>query len=155
LHCHVSDHMESGMMATYTIYEPQHCSTPMQFVSANLWPSGKAQVTVRNVGAKAIKAISVSFDYLTSPQARRRSFDNQWNWITSLQPGQTQSFEVDSFLPKQQAVGYILFPKLITFADGTHWNPKTEGECFETYWRENQHSRLPVLPPLQMELNED
>ena len=156
LHCHVSDHMESGMMATYTIYEPEHCSSPMQFVSADLFgQTGKAQVTVKNAGSKAIKAISVSFDYLTSPQARRRSFDNQWNWSTSLEPGQKQTFEIQSFLPKQQAIGYILFPKLITFADGTHWHPKTEGQCFDIYWKDNEHPRPPVLPPLQVELNDD
>jgi len=155
-HCHVSDHMEAGMMTTYTIYEPQHCSSPIQFVSADFWETGKFHVTVKNVSSKPIAKMLVTFDYLNSPQARRRTFNNEWNWTSSIQPGQQQTFEMPGLLPNfaKQVFGYILFPKVITFQDGTQWQPKSE-ECFEVYWRDKEHPQLTVLPPLQVELNED
>jgi len=50
LHCHVAEHMESGMMALYTIYQPQRCSSPIQFVSADLGHTpGKITVTMKNL----------------------------------------------------------------------------------------------------------
>jgi hypothetical protein len=29
------------------------------------------------------------------------------------------------------------------------------GECFEVYWRGKDHPQLAMLPPLQIEMNED
>ncbi|HYA25067.1 MAG TPA: multicopper oxidase domain-containing protein [Terriglobales bacterium] len=156
-HCHVSDHMEAGMMATYTIYEPQHCSGPVQFLSADFWEPGKFHLTVKNVGSKPIKSIIVSYDHLLSAQTRRRPFQNEWSWNTPIKPGQAQTFEMPGLLPNyaQQVYGYILFPKTVTFDDGTTWQPKSEDECFEVSWRDKEHPPLVVLPPLQIELNQD
>jgi Multicopper oxidase len=36
-HCQVADHMESGMMASFTIYEPPSTKCPLEFTSGTLW----------------------------------------------------------------------------------------------------------------------
>jgi len=157
-HCHVSDHMEAGMMTTYTIYEPQHCTSPVQFVSADFWEPGKSRVTVKNVSSKPVGEIHVTFDYLNSPLDRRRPPENnEWNWTTSIQPGQQNTFEMPGLLPDyaKQVFGYILFPKMVTFQDGTQWQPNSEAECFDAFWRDKDHPPMITLPPLQIQLNED
>src|SRR5262249_21250941 len=84
-HCQVSDHMESGMMATYAIYEPRSCLSPIRFVSADFWQTpGKFKVTVRNNGSKSIQKISVRFDHLLAPQFRRQPYNNRWTWTEPI-----------------------------------------------------------------------
>lgn len=158
LHCHVSDHMEAGMMATYTIYEPQHCSSPIQFVSADFWEPGKFHVAVKNVSSKPIAEMRVTFDYLAANLDRRRPPENnEWNFDTLIQPGQQYTFEMPGLLPNyaKQVLGYVLFPTTINFQDGKVWQPKSEGECFKVYWRDKEHPQMTVLPALQIELQED
>jgi len=156
-HCHVSDHMESGMMASYTIYPPRQCASPIQFASADFWQaSGAFQVGIKNVGAKPIKKILVSFDHLMTPEYRRRPFNDVWTWTASLAPGQEQTFEPPRWLPSfaGKISGWVLFPKEVDFVDGSVWRPNGE-ECFQVFWRDQDKAQPAVLPPLQIELNED
>lgn len=156
-HCHVADHMESGMMATYTIYEPQHCSSPIHFVSADFWHTpGKFHVTIKNVSSKPIRNVVVMYDHLMTPQYRRRPFENYWNWSTPIQPGQEQTFEVPGYPRGADSVaGWALFPQMVVFEDGSRWQSQGRDECFEVYWRDKDHPQMPALPPLQVEMNED
>jgi manganese oxidase len=157
-HCQVSDHMESGMMATYTIYQPRSCSSPVQFVAADFWQTpGKFHVTIKNTGSKPIRKVVVGFDHLITAQFRRRPFNNAWSWAMPLRPGQQQTFEVPGWLPgyANQVLGWVLFPKMVVYEDGSAWQPKEEGECFTVYWRDEDHPQLTVLPPLQIEMSED
>jgi len=56
-HCHVNDHMEGGMMATFTIYKPPTRSCPIHFVGAQFWNSGPTYtLTVKNTAEKKSKA---------------------------------------------------------------------------------------------------
>jgi Multicopper oxidase len=156
-HCHVAEHMESGMMATYAIYQPQQCSSPIQFESADFWQTpGKFHVTVKNVGTKPIRSLSVMYDHLMAPLYRRRPFDNLWNWPTPLQPGQEQTFEVTGYPHGAENIqAWILFPHLVVFADGTAWQGKEGNGCFNVFWRDKQHPDMPVLPPLFVQTGED
>jgi hypothetical protein len=158
-HCQVSDHMEAGMMATYTIYQPdQPCSSPIQFVSADFWTSpGKFRVTVRNVGSKAVRNVVVNFDHLMAPQYRRRPFNHEWIWNTPMRPGQEQTFEMSGYVTGRADTifGFLLFPTMVVYEDGSKWWPRTESECFAVYWRDKEHPQLTILPPLQFETTED
>jgi hypothetical protein len=157
-HCHVSDHMESGMMAVFTIYEPQQCSSPVQFASANFWGTeGKFKVTLKNAGTKPIRNVVVKYDHLMSLQFRRRPFNDEWTLDKPLAPGEEQTLEVPGFLPgyANQVYGWILFPKVVTYQDGTTWTPKQEGECFSVFWRDPEHPEMKALPPLFMEMSDD
>ncbi len=157
-HCHVADHMEAGMMATYTIYQPQPKSCPIQFVSADFWKSpGKLMVTVKNVAPTTIEKLTIGFDHISSPMARRRPFSNQWTWMQSIAPGAEHTFEMQGYLPDfaNQILGWALFPRAIVYQDAEKWSPEEDGQCFEVFWRDPDHPQLTVLPPLQLEMNAD
>jgi hypothetical protein len=55
----------------------------------------------------------------------------------------------------QSIGGWAFLPSAISFADGTTWHPKYEGECFGQFWQDKNHPRIPALPPRQYELNPD
>jgi hypothetical protein len=157
-HCHVSDHMEAGMMATYTIYRPRSKSCPVKFVAADFWKTpGKLTVTVKNTGPKAIERLVVGFDHLMSAQSRRRPYVHEWTWEQTIEPGGEHTFEMPGYLPDftDRILGWDLFPRAITYKDGSEWSPAEDGECFEVFWRDKDHPQLTVLPPLQLEMNED
>ena len=157
-HCQVSDHMESGMMAVYTIYQPETCHSPLQFLSADPWQTpGKLPVIVKNTGTKPIQSMIVTYDLLMSPYYRRRPFDNSWNLSKPIQPGQSETFEMPGWLPAyaDKVAGLVLFPKKITYSDGSTYQPADENECFSVFWRDKDHPHIEVLPPLQVEMNED
>jgi FtsP/CotA-like multicopper oxidase with cupredoxin domain len=156
-HCQVSDHMESGMMAVYTIYEPQKEPCPIQFVAGDFWSTpGKFFVTVKNVGAKPIQNLEVAYDHLMTSQYRRRPFNNLWSWPGPIEPGQQKSFEMQGYLPghAEGILGWALFPKSVTYQDRI-WRPTQDGQCFQVLWRDKQQPQPVVLPPLQMETRED
>jgi multicopper oxidase len=157
-HCHVADHMEAGMMATYTIYRPPTRSCPIQFVAGDFWATpGKLKVTVKNNGPKTIDKLVVEFDHLMSPQSRRRPYMHEWTWTQPIEPGRERTFEMSGYLPDStnRILGWALSPRTIAYEDGSNWNPLDDGECFEVYWRDKDHPQLTVLPPLQIEMNED
>jgi hypothetical protein len=158
LHCHVSDHMEAGMMATYTIYKPPPKSCPIQFVSADFWKTpGKLTVTVKNVGPDTAEKLVVDFDHLTSSQSRHRPYAHQWTWTDPIEAGAEHTFEMPGYLPDftNRILGWALFPGAIIYKDGKKWTPEQDGDCFEVFWRDKDHPQLTVLPPLQREMNED
>lgn len=156
-HCHVSDHMESGMMATYTIYEPSREPCPLRFVTADFWTTpGNFSITVKNVGNKPIMSVDVSYDHLMTVQYRRRPFNNKWSFSGPIEPGQEKRFDMPGYLPGQaQGIqGWAVFPKAITYSD-SKWYPKEDGQCFQVFWRDQDHPELTVLPPVQVETKED
>lgn len=157
-HCHVADHMEFGMMATYTIYAPPPRSCPIKFLVADFWKTpGKLSVTVKNVEPKTIEKLVVGFDHLMSPQSRRRPYGHEWTWAQAMEPGQERTFEMQGYLPdfSNRILGWAVSPLAITYKDGGSWNSREDGECFEVFWRDEDHPRLTVLPPLQIEMNDD
>jgi hypothetical protein len=46
----------------------------------------------------------------------------------------------------------VFFPETIKFTDGSVWKPEREGECFNIFWRDEDHPQLEVLPTLQVEM---
>ena len=142
------------MMATYTIYPPRQCSSPIEFVSADFWNTpGVFRVTVKNVSSKPITNITAKYDFLMTRQYRRRPFqDEGWTWNTPLQPGQQQTFEMKGLLPNyaEKVFAWILFPQTVVYQDGEKWSQQRDGDCFQVFWRDKDQLPLPVLPPLFM-----
>jgi len=157
-HCQVSDHMEAGMMASFTIYRPQHCSSPLQITSADFWHApGKFLVTVKNTSSKPTSSVFVDFDHLMTRQYRRRPWMNEWKWDTAIQPGQEQTFEMIGYRQDRAnaVLGWVLFPKRVIFQDGSRWPSSQPEQCFHVFWRDQEQPSLEVLPPLFVEMNED
>jgi hypothetical protein len=157
-HCQVSDHMEAGMTAVYTIYSPPARQCPVQLGKGDFWSSAeKNSLTIKNVSGKNIKSIGLIFEHLFSPQYLLRPFDSNWSSPKALAAGQEEVLERPAYpaASTQGIMGWVLFPIVIRYEDGTQWRPQQEGECFQIYWRDKEHPEIPALPPLQMEIKED
>jgi len=149
-HCHVADHMEAGMMSTFTIYDPPARSCPLKFVSGNFWntSSGKYSVRIKNTSGKAIKEWVLSSEHFLAPQYLHRPFDSNWPAAGPVAAGAEQTLEKNSYLKGGDAIqGWALFPREIVYQDGTKWSPQQHGECFQVYWRDKEHPDVTVLPP--------
>lgn len=157
-HCHVEDHMESGMMAVYTIYKPQSRACPVQVVSGDFWNSSKKfSLRVKNVSGKEITQIRLNSEIFVAPQDLRRPSDFGWSGKDSIPPGGELIIEKPG-IPKESAdrvLGWVLLPSFIKYGDGTEWNAQSEGECFHVIWRDPEHPEVPALPPRQAEITSD
>ena len=157
-HCHVADHMESGMMASFTIYEPPARSCPVQFLSGDFWhTSNDYALTVKNLAGKKIKSIALTFEHFTAPQLLHHPFMDSWSSEEAMAPGQQQILHLKAYPGGggESILGWVLLPAKIVFDDGSTWAPKERGECFGAFWRDPDHPDLQVLPPEQIETNED
>jgi hypothetical protein len=157
-HCHVGDHMEAGMMAIYTIYPRPNPSCPLKFISGNFWDGSRGlAVTVKNTSGKPIKNVSLTSEHFLSPQDLTRPFDSNWSWSKPVAANEVFTVEKPGYSSAgaQSIGGWAFLPSAISFADGTAWHPKYEGECFGQFWQDKNHPRIPALPPRQYELNPD
>jgi hypothetical protein len=156
-HCHVSDHMESGMAAVYTIYPAPAGRCPIRLTAADLWnPSQKNSLTIKNVSGKTIKSLGLTFEHLLTPQYLRRPYDSDWSSTGLLAPGADETLRKPGYLPAsaQAVMGWVFLPSMILYEDGSSWHPKQENECFQIFWRDQDHPSMPTLPPLQIEMKE-
>ena len=88
LHCHVADHMEGGMMATFTIYQESARACPVKVTEGSFWNSDTFSVEVQNSSSKKIRSFSLQSEYLLSPQDLHRPFtDAAWSSTEPLAPG--------------------------------------------------------------------
>lgn len=157
-HCHVEDHMESGMMAVYTIYAPAARPCPLAFVGGDFWRHAEGStLTIKNISGKPINSLTLISEMLLSEQDLRRPFDYQWSSSKPLAAGEEQILNKPAIpaASAQTVLGWVFFPSFVRYADGTAWRPNSEGECFGVIWRDPQHPDMPALPPRQIEMNPD
>jgi hypothetical protein len=158
-HCHVADHMEAGMMATYTIYQPFTRSCPLKFTAGDFWnTSNQFSLTIENTSGKPIQSFVLESEHFLSPQYLHRPFEgHRWVWDEPVAAGQRQTLERKSYSAGagQNVLAWVFLPETVKFVDGTTWKPERDGECFDIFWRDKDHPKLEVLPPLQMEMNLD
>ena len=158
LHCHVADHMEGGMMATFTIYQQTARSCPLKVTDGSFWSSDKFSVEVQNSSGKKVRTFSLQSEYLLSPQDLHRPFtDAAWSSAESLPAGEKRAMEKKAYAAdkNKQIAAWVLFPRTVEYEDGSSWKPQQEGECFQVFWRDPDHPDMKVLPPRQMDMNED
>lgn len=149
--CHVADHLEAGMMATYRIRPVNPRSCPVQFGEANFW-AGKSsfQIELRNLTAKPIKQVTLESDLVVGLNRLNKAPD-PWKIPLPLSPKQSATIEMPSQMPHPESVfGWIVFPLTLTFADGSQWSPNERGECMRMYWRDQNHQDMRILPPVEM-----
>ena len=157
-HCHVQDHMESGMMAVYTVYSAPTRSCPLSFVGGDLWLHPEIfTLRVKNTGSKTITSLAVTSEMFLAPQDLRRPFNSGWTLTKPIAPGQEETLEKQGIRASsaQAVLGWVFFPYSVRYRDGTVWRPQSEGECFDVIWRDQIHPDLSALPPRQIEMNPD
>ena len=157
-HCHVEDHMESGMMAVYTIYAPPTRACPLAFIGGDFWKDPeKFTLTVKNTGSKTITGLRLTPEMFLAPQDLRRPFNSEWSSAEPILPGQEQTLENPGIRADsaRSVLGWVFFPSSVKYQDGSSWHSQSEGECFVVIWRDEQHPDMPALPPRQIEMNAD
>lgn len=157
-HCHVGEHMESGMMALFTVYEPQKRPCPVKFSAGNFYgKSGDHSVVVQNTSGKAIKHLSITFQHFLAPAYLHQPFDHEWVAPSPLAPGAKVALTQKPYLGgvENSIQGWALFPSEVTYADGATWVPQHEGECFQVFWRDPDHPAIKVLPPRQLDTQQE
>jgi manganese oxidase len=157
-HCHVDDHMEAGMMAVYTIYSPSTRPCPVEFTALEYWNGPeKNRLTIKNSGDKAIANLNVAEEVFLAPLDLRKPYMESWHTSQPILPGQEQTLEKPALQAQDasRTLGLAYFPATIRFQDGSTWAPEQRDECFHVFWRDAQHPDVPVLPPLQDEINPD
>ena len=157
-HCHVQDHMEAGMMAVYTIYAPPQRACPLAFTAGDFWKHPENfTLTVKNTSHKPIAGLTLISEMFLTPQDLRRPFNPEWASDKPILPGQGLALEKPGIraASAQSVLGWVFFPYLVKYEDGTSWHPQSEGECFRVIWRDQQHFDLPALPTRQIEMNPD
>jgi hypothetical protein len=156
-HCHVEDHMEGGMMAVYTIVPSPSRQCPISITAGDFSHPGNLSASVKNIGAKPIVKLNLMSEMFLTPQDVRRPNSPQWSATQPIAPGQEQTLNKAGYTQdsQQKVLGWALFPTSIKFADGSAWTPREEGECFATFWRDEEHPQLLALPPLQQEIAPD
>lgn len=164
-HCQVAEHIENGMMATFTIHEPKRaCPVTLE---PDFWSvPEKFRVRVRNNGTKKIASVHLRAEYMALTTNNIRGFADEWKWATSILPDQEHTLELQDYFRQKGLVGYFndesiigwaVYPTRIEYVDGTAWVQRDRAECFAVSWRPGAHSSLEILPPLQpdTELPED
>jgi manganese oxidase len=149
-HCHVADHMEGGMMALFTILQPQ-ARCPVSFGAGNFWKDPHhASFSVTNSSSRPIKHINFASSVFIRPQNLVATLDR---WTTSSkqqEPGETSQYESPISMQDPGAVlGWTVSPVGIEYQDGTVWKPQDRMQCVHVYWRDGSTQQPRVLPPLQ------
>lgn len=156
-HCHVRDHMEGGMMAIYIIYPPKR-ACPVEFSGGDFWKDPEHfSLTVKNTGSKPVANVSIMTEMFFAPNDLRRPYNFEWPATGAIAPGQQQTLQRTGVraASANTILGWVFFPYSVKYADGSLWQGQNEGECFQVFWRDKDHSEMPVLPPRQIEMNPD
>lgn len=151
-HCQVSDHMEAGMMTTFTVQaRPRSC--PVRFTGGDFWgPAGSGfQVRFTNASGKTIGRVGLGSDVFIGA-GDLRPFYGEWVWEKPLPPNRAVTLHNNDNLHQSGGVlGWAFYPSDVRFADGTEWKPNQRGECFRIFWRDKEHPNVTVLPPVQVD----
>jgi hypothetical protein len=157
-HCHVDEHMEDGMMAVYTIYVPVARECPVAIKQGDFWNHPDSfSLTVKNTGRKKITNMTLISETLLTPQALQRPFNAEWSSKEPIPPGADSTLSKPGMRAEiaRSVMGWVFFPSVVKYDDGTSWLPRSEGECFSVVWRDKEHPEMPALPPCLRELNAD
>jgi multicopper oxidase len=165
-HCHVADHMESGMMATYTIVAPVTRSCPVKLGAGEFWQTGTpSNLELTNTSGKSIRRLTVHAGFFVKTTENLNPVPYEWLWMDSTRPNESRTVNLADekfhggalagYYADKSVIGLIFFPGRIEYEDGTVWAPKEAGECYRAYWREPGHELpLNALPPFQLDEEE-
>src|SRR5215472_147866 len=143
--CHVDEHLEAGMMATYRIRPTHPRACPVRFGEANFWSSDPSfQMELKNLTAKPIKQLSLESEFVIGLNRLNKAPDN-WKIPLPLSTQKSARVEMPKQIPHSESIlGWVVYPQSVTFADGSQWSPKERGECMRVYWRDAKHQNLDI-----------
>jgi len=104
---------------------------------------------VQNVSTKEIRGLKVQAAYFDTTEDLHLLPDF-WNWEPNIKAGIEKTLDRESPQIDTKAVGWVVVPIKVLFADGTKWEAPDSvdsmKDCFGEYWRSKKHPRLTKLP---------
>jgi manganese oxidase len=148
-HCHVSDHMEGGMMAFFNVLPPRP-ACPLGFGPGEFWKDPhNVEFSIVNPSAKAIKHIRFNANVFVKPNYLTGTYV-LWQSDVTLAPGATSSYKFPINMHDPSAIlGWAIYIASVEYEDGTTWQPKDSQQCVHVYWRDGSTEQPKVLLPTQ------
>jgi manganese oxidase len=148
--CHVSDHMEGGMMAFYTIV-PRNPDCPVKITGGEVWNTNDQYFTFTNTTRKPIRSIIFqSAVYLGA--AYLVNANKRFQLDQPVAPGVSARVKIDTrYASSRKVEGWVFLPSHITYADGSSWRMRNFGDCFHVFWADAKRPQPLALPPEQFD----
>ena len=130
----------------------RHYYIAAEDISWNYAPSGH-----NLMNGNPISNVTLTSEMLLAPNDLQRPFTATWQSSKPISPGEEPTLEKPGSRSSsaQTVMGWVFFPSGVKYQDGSSWHSESEGECFGTIWRDEQHPDMPALPPRQIEMNPD
>lgn len=145
--CHVSDHLDEGMMTVFTVL-PKERACPLEFRDGTFWKDNKIEFAVVNTGDRDIARSVNRLETIVQP-FHLMSLTGEEGNTAAIKPKE-RIVRVVTGAPNlaQTTLGYVVVPEQISFADGSTWKPRYRGECAQPFFKdEASRYEMPVLPP--------
>lgn len=148
--CHVADHMEGGMMATYSIVEKDASSCPVDY-SDGKFQNAQASFSIQNTGHRIITSVVTDL-YAFLDEGYARYFYVTWPSDQKIEPGQSAPFTTRfSISSAKGLLGWVLHPSAVTYSNGSQWKASDNRECFKIFWLSPDHPSVQELPPVRVD----
>jgi manganese oxidase len=146
--CHVSDHMEGGMMTFYTIM-PRRPGCPVKITGGELWNTQKPSFTFTNTDERTIKSITFQAAVYHAPNYLVNA-NKRWTLEESIAPGKSATLNVDTrYVSTRKVQGWVALPSAITYTNGSTWRMSRFGDCFHVFWPDPKRPQPVAIPPEQ------
>jgi hypothetical protein len=147
--CHVADHMDEGMMTYYTVL-PKERACPVDFAKPEFGKDGAFAFDVINRETQ-IQRMMNKVEIVPKPYQTATLYSDEGN-VGALAAGATARRQISGgFVGGDQALGFVVRPEKIVFANGDTWEPRYRGECVRGFFKDPKNAfDTTVLPPDRM-----
>lgn len=147
--CHVADHMDEGMMTYYTVV-PKERACPVDFGKPEFGKDGAFAFDVMNRETQ-IQRMMNKVEIVPKPYQTATLYSDEGN-VGALTAGAAARRQISGgFVGGDQALGFVVRPEKIVFANGETWEPRYRGECSRGFFKDPKNAfDTTVLPPDRM-----
>jgi hypothetical protein len=147
--CHVADHMDEGMMTYYTVL-PKERACPAEFAKPEFGKDGAFAFDITNRSAP-IQRMTNAVEIVSKPYQTSTLSTEEGN-ISTVDAAATVRRQISGgFVGGDQALGFVVRPQKIVFANGEVWEPRYRGECARGFFKDPKDAfDTTVLPADRM-----
>jgi len=151
--CHVADHMDEGMMTYYTVL-PKERACPVEFAKPEYGKDGALAFDVINretAGDMAIGRMINKVEIVSKPYQTATLYSEEGDVAALPAEATTRKQISGGFVGGDQALGFVVRPEKIVFANGQVWEARYRGECAQGFFKDPKNAfDVTVLPPDRM-----
>jgi hypothetical protein len=147
--CHVADHMDEGMMTYYTVL-PKERACPAEIAKPEFGKDGAFAFDITNRSAP-IERMTNAVEIVSKPYQTSTLSTEEGN-ISTVDAAATVRRQISGgFVGGDQALGFVVRPQKIVFANGEVWEPRYRGECARGFFKDPKDAfDTTVLPADRM-----